>query len=282
MPYSAEISREFPTCIIFLIDLSTSMGDEIETGVTKASFLADALNRSLMELVVKCRKQEGVLNYFDVGVISYAGDRANPGFGGALSGIHICDIASLAKSPLRVETRQKKVPDGAGGLASIDIKFPVWFDAVASGGTPMRVGMQTVASLVGDWCREHDRSFPPTIIHVTDGEPTDGTEAEVEQAAANITDQGTGDGKAVLLNLHVSAGGAPVRFPANEAGLRDSNARMLFRMSSILPPEFQRRASEVGVVIPEGGRGYIYNAKLEDILTFFEIGTRPRLGGPDR
>jgi hypothetical protein len=39
--------------------------------------------------------------------------------------------------PARVETRTKKVSDGAGGLVDQAVKFPIWFDAVASGGTPM-------------------------------------------------------------------------------------------------------------------------------------------------
>jgi hypothetical protein len=258
------------------------MSDEIEQNTTKAGFLADALNKSLMELVVKCRKPEGVLNYFDVGVIAYSGDSATPGFGGALSGIHICDIASLAQSPLRVETRKRKVSDGAGGLVETEVKFPVWFDPTASGGTPMRTGLEMGAALIADWCREHERSFPPTIIHVTDGEPTDGSEAEIEAAAKAITDQRTTDGAAILLNLHVGSSGEAIRFPMNESTLKNSNARMLFRMSSVLPPEFQRRADECGVSVSQGSRGYIYNAKLDDIVTFFEIGTRPRLGSPDR
>ena len=31
-----------------------------------------------------------------------------------------------------------------------------------------------------------------------------------------------------------------------------------------------------------GCRGYVYNGHLDDIVTFFDIGTRPRLAGGDR
>ena len=41
MAYSAEISRANPTCLLFVIDQSGSMSEELEAGVTKASFLAD-------------------------------------------------------------------------------------------------------------------------------------------------------------------------------------------------------------------------------------------------
>lgn len=194
MAYTAEISRANPTCLLFVIDQSGSMSDELASGVTKASFLADVLNRSLMELVIRCKKAEGILNYFDVGVISYSGNGVGPGFAGALAGSHLSEISMLARSPVRVEARKKRVSDGAGGLVTTEVKFPVWFDSAASGGTPMCGALRMAGDLVAHWCREHRRSFPPTVLHVTDGEATDGGEAEVEAAAAHVTSQATGDG----------------------------------------------------------------------------------------
>ena len=46
MPYTAEISRENPTCFLFMIDQSTSMKDEISAGddtQQKASGVADTM-----------------------------------------------------------------------------------------------------------------------------------------------------------------------------------------------------------------------------------------------
>jgi hypothetical protein len=283
VPYSAEISRAHPTCLLFVIDQSGSMSDELEAGATKANFLADVLNRSLMELVIRCKKAEGVLNYFDVGVIAYSGGGVGPGFGGVLAGSHLCEIAALARNPVRVETRKKRVPDGAGGLVDTEVRFPVWFDPQASGGTPMCAALRMAGDLLTDWCREHSNSFPPTVMHVTDGEATDGTEADVEGAAAHITGQATGDGNALLLNLHVSGGGGdPVRFPASEQSMPSAYAKLLFRTSSLLPAELQRRAAEARVTVRPDSRGYVYNGRLDDIVTFFDIGTRPRLAGGDR
>jgi hypothetical protein len=283
MPYSAEISRAHPTCLLFVIDQSGSMSDGLEAGATKANFLADVLNRSLMELVIRCRKAEGVLNYFDVGVIAYSGRGVGPGFGGALAGSHLCEIAALARSPVRVETRKKRVPDNAGGLVETEVKFPVWFDPEASGGTPMCAALRMAGDLLADWCREHPHSFPPTVMHVTDGEATDGSEADVEAAAAHVTGQATADGKAILLNLHVSGtGGEPVRFPTSEQSMPGAYAKLLFRTSSLLPAELQRRATEAGVSVRPDSRGYVYNGRMDDVVTFFDIGTRPRLAGGDR
>lgn len=282
MPYSAEISRAFPTCLLFVIDQSASMSEELQGGATKAGFLADVLNRSLFELVIRCRKAEGVLNYFDLGAIAYSGNGVGPGFGGALAGSHLCEIAALARSPVRVETRKKRVSDGAGGLVETEVKFPVWFDPQASGGTPMCAALQMAGDLLADWCRDHPHSFPPTVLHVTDGEATDGSGMDVENAATHITSQATADGNALLLTLHISNGGEPVRFPTSEQSMPGPHARVLFRTSSALPPEFQRRAADAGIKVEPESRGYVYNARLDDIVTLFEIGTRPRLAGGDR
>lgn len=57
--YTAEISRANPACLVFLVDQSTSMNEAIGSGElvqSKAQIVADALNRLLAELTVKCGK----------------------------------------------------------------------------------------------------------------------------------------------------------------------------------------------------------------------------------
>lgn len=278
MMYCARVTRASPGCILYVIDQSGSMLDDIAEGISKAAFLADALNRSLMELAITCRRKEGVLDYFDVGVLAYSNSGVRSGLAGALADLHFVPISALARSPLRVETRRKKVPDGTGGIVETEVKFPVWFDPQASGGTPMYSALRTASELVSNWCREHQNSFPPMVLHISDGEPTDGSASDVEWAAAQIVAQSTNDGGAILMNLHVSASGAePIRFPTSEEGLPNEYARMLFRASSVLPPEVRSIASEAGVRTDEGSRGYIYNGRLDEIVRFFKLGTAPTL-----
>jgi hypothetical protein len=60
MPYSAEISRANPSCFLFLIDQSGSMADPFGVGESnrrKADGVADAINRLLQNLVIKCAKK---------------------------------------------------------------------------------------------------------------------------------------------------------------------------------------------------------------------------------
>src|SRR5690348_10835939 len=101
MPYTAEISRNNPTMFLFLIDQSASMGDPSggwEVMQNKADGVADAINRLLQNLAIKCNKEEGVRDYFHVGVIAY-GAKVGPAFGGGLAGRELVPISEIAEAP---------------------------------------------------------------------------------------------------------------------------------------------------------------------------------------
>jgi len=82
--YQADISRSNPGCFLFLLDQSGSMADGFAggNGHSKADELATIINRLLASLVIRCSKDEGVRNYFDVGVIGY-GARVAPALASA-------------------------------------------------------------------------------------------------------------------------------------------------------------------------------------------------------
>jgi hypothetical protein len=64
MPYMAEISRSNPSCFLFLIDQSGSMADPFsDKPMKKADGVADAINRLLQNLTIRCAKEEGVRDY---------------------------------------------------------------------------------------------------------------------------------------------------------------------------------------------------------------------------
>src|SRR5689334_17366999 len=114
MLYTAEISRTKPTCFLFLVDQSSSMLEPFgrQPEKQKAEGVADALNRLLQNLALKCAKSEGIRDYFYVGVFAYGG-RVTSALGGALAGQPVVPISALANNPLRVEQRLRKVDDGA-------------------------------------------------------------------------------------------------------------------------------------------------------------------------
>lgn len=272
MSYEAQISRNSPTAFLFVVDQSGSMSDKMSSGKSKAEFVADALNRTLADLAVRCRKSEGVRDYFEVGVIGYGGTGVTNGFSGALGSRMLNPISAIEQNPARVEDRKKKMDDGAGGIIEMSIKFPVWFDPKASGGTPMREALAKAAEELVAWCDAHPESYPPTVLHVTDGESTDG---DPEEIATHLGGIRTNDGDVLIMNIHVSVLGAdPHRFPSSEAGLPDSYSKMLFRMSSQLPKHLVDFAQERGNKVGVESRGFMFNADAPEIVDFFDIGTR--------
>lgn|SRR5574337_1046005 len=273
MSYSAEISRNNPTCFLFLVDQSGSMEDTFSgSGRSKSQIVADVLNKTLFTLITRCTKSDGVRNYFDIGVIGYCGDSAYNGFSGDLSNSILHPISKIESSSVNIEERVKKMDDGAGGIIEQKIKFPVWFKPQASGATPMCQAIRSAAEELVKWCDSHPDSYPPTVLHVTDGESTDG---DPEALANQLSQISTNDGSVLMFNLHVSTLGAePVKFPASENNLIDKYAKLLFRMSSQLPKDLIVYAQGKGISVSFESRGFIFNAEPAEIVEFFDIGTR--------
>jgi hypothetical protein len=275
MPYTAEISRTNPSCFLFLIDQSGSMDDPFGVGETprkKADGVADAINRLLQNLVIKCAKSEGVRDYYYVGVLGY-GANTGVAFSGALAGKELVPVSELADNPARIEERTKKVDDGAGGLVDQTVKFPVWFDALGHGGTPMCEALSRTKAILAAWLQDHPSCFPPIVINITDGESTDGDPTAAAEALKGLSND---DGNVLLFNVHISSQPAgSIEFPDDATVLADKHAELLFRLSSVLPDYMRSVASQEGFTVSDGSRGFVFNGELVSVIRFLDIGTRP-------
>ncbi|CAM5323253.1 VWFA domain-containing protein OS=Streptomyces fumanus OX=67302 GN=GCM10018772_24770 PE=4 SV=1 [Streptomyces fumanus] len=276
MPYTAEISRTNPGCFIFLVDQSASMSDLMGAGEVaqqRAEVVSDAINRLLTELSVECAKEEGVRDYFHVAVIGYGHNHVGSAFQGALAGRDLVPLSEVANNPARVESRTKKVPDGAGGLVGAAVQFPVWMDPVTNGGTPMTRALGYADSLVANWVEAHPSGFPPIVLNLTDGESTDG---DPTSAAIALASYATADGAVLLFNLHVSgSGGTPGHLPGQRGG-----AAGHVRPAAV--PDVQRAAQPHallrGLAGAPGQRDHpglrLQRRDMTSIVEFLDIGTR--------
>jgi hypothetical protein len=274
MPYTAEISRANPTCFLFMIDQSESMREAIGGGdvpMAKADAVADAVNRLLSELTIKCAKEEGVRDYFHVGVIGY-GAKVGPAFAGPLAGHDLVPLSQVAAQPARLEERTRNARNGSGAMTQQSVKFPTWFQPVAYGDTPMCGALTKAHDVVGKWLAEHPGSFPPIVLNITDGESTDGDPAGPAEALRELM---SADGNTLLFNLHVSSDQSdPIVFPNADASLPDDYARVLFRMSSILPPTMRTAAMHQDLTLGTDARGFVFNADISAIVQFLDVGTQ--------
>jgi hypothetical protein len=276
LAYSAEISRANPTCFLFVIDQSGSMGDsfgggESPGGRSKAQELADAINRLLQALVTRSAKGEEVRNYFEVCVLGY-GQQIGPVLQGPLAGKDLVTISEIAFNPVRLENRMKKTPDGAGGLVEQNFQLPIWLDPIHNGGTPMCDALRRAKGILDGWAAAHPLSYPPAVIHITDGESTDGDPSSIASELRSIKTQ---DGNLCLFNLHLSSTQAtPITCPDSDVNLPDQFARLLFSMSSSLPGPVRTAAQNEGYRVTDGTRGFGFNANLVETVRFLDIGTR--------
>ena len=273
MPYSAQISRTNPACLLFLIDQSGSMDQPFPGvfGQTKASIVADAVNRLIQNVVLRSAKADGVRDYFRVGVIGY-GKGIKAGLGGKIPFDILIPVSRVGDFPLRVETRTKSIPDGAGGVVEQKVKFPVWYDPEANGQTPMCEAMAAAGLAIKDFVAQFPDAFPPIVLNLTDGLPSDGNPQENAKLIRSLK---TSDGATLLFNLMISR--QPVSaeyFPADETGFTDTCSKLLFRMSSELPPKMWEAAKAEGHDMKPRARGVVINADPTAIVRFLDIGTR--------
>ena len=198
MPYNAEINRNNPVGILILVDQSRSMHDSMDgdDGPSKAEGVADAVNRLLQGFVLKSAKADGIRDYFHVGVIGY-GLECQYAFGSDSILNALVPISSIADNPARIETRTRLL-DVDGETIEQPYKMPIWFEAYANGATPMAEAFTMAEDVVRRFTVTFPQSFPPIVINLTDGRPTD---ANPLPTARRIQALKTEDGAALVFNL---------------------------------------------------------------------------------
>jgi len=259
MPYTAEISRFHPACVLVLLDRSKVMAGPLggAAALTRADGAAGAVNRWLYGLILRCARGDTVLDRFHVGVIGY-GEAVGEALAGPLVGRTLVPISEVARAPLRIDQSER-------GAA------PIWVEAVAAGGAPLCAALRRAAGHLAVWMADHPDSFPPLIVNVGSGECSDG---DPLSEADRVRSLATGDGNVLLLTVHVSGRSDPaIELPDEGAALPGNHARRLFAMSSPLPPVLCQAAREAGFTVGNQPRGFAFNADLTRLISCLSLGT---------
>ena len=126
--------------------------------------------------------------------------------------------------------------------------------------------------MLAGWIGAHADSFPPIVVHITDGESQDGDPRPYAEAVRALA---TSDGNVLLFNCHLSTTAADqIMFVSREDQIPDALGRELFLMSSELPPSMYQTAVAEGFEIKPGARGMAFNADLAVLIKFLDMGTR--------
>ena len=278
-PYSREISHERKACILFLLDQSYSMVEPLgNSDRRKCDQLVAAVNGWLHNMAIRASGDAGIRDWMDVGVIGYRTDQQaqpiiEPALQGPLAGRPLVSVVDIGNHPARIDTTVQQIFDEENGqMLEVPTGSPVWVDPAAEGSTPMCHVLHYAYGVLEQWIAGHGDSFPPIVIHITDGESQDGDPVPYADAIRSLA---TSDGNVLLFNCHLSMTTvAPFTFPPAEDGLPDELAKVLFRMSSPLPDLFYQSAVAEGIQLHPGARGMAFNADMVVLINFLDMGTR--------
>ena len=246
-PYTAQITRNTPTAFIFLIDQSVSMqkktmlyGEEM----TMAEAASRIVNNQINELVYRCIKLNDTRHYYDIAVVGY-GEKAYSGWQGELAGRGFVSPEELKNHPYTKITTRKETRT-RNGVKINEVEQIQWVSAHHDRPwTHYHDAFDYAKRLLEEWMKEHHEKdcYPPTVIHVTDGEFKHATRDLVTQKANELKAMFTNDGNVILFNIHFTAqnGSKSVVCPINKNELSgNAYAEALFDMSSLLPERYNQ------------------------------------------
>ena len=220
-PYSAEISRANKTAILFLIDRSYSTTNPWQGSVRVGDALHAMVNEQLTNLVVAANNGEQdkrgkplLRDYLDVAVVGYSndatpiiGEERRPGLIERLprvrgvirrlpGGAAVTGERKLWWTPQELSDAQVPTTKIDGREIATWVK-PKHFDKTHTG-----EAFNYVAKAVGSWIKAHPHAYPPTVIHVTDGQANG---MSIAKPAKRITSLATSDGNVILFNVMLSS-----------------------------------------------------------------------------
>ena len=163
-------------CLLCLVQASGSMRETIFEGPfpSKMDAVLDTIDRLLDELVGLAREASPGSPFIDVGVLAYKmGADGKPRLRTVLPG----SSASRPFVPLGELSLLDpgKTPEGPGR----------WVRVEAAGDAPARAALSQAGRLASRWARDHPDAGTPILIHLTDGESSDGP---LDSVARSLTE----------------------------------------------------------------------------------------------
>ena len=296
--YDQKVSRENPLLLIIAIDQSASMDDVIFSDNTRSYSSADIAKYMcdvfLYESFRTCNAGNEIRPYIDFALVGYGSS--------IRSALPKVKLEEFPISVTRLSSTWIKKNDSSN---QDDSNFPLpkyeWVESVASGSTSMHSALSKIYEITESWIKDHPNSFPPVIINITDGMPTDDVELierlnygsfgdlgtlSLVKTSKNIDSLSTKNGHVLMCNAHISNEQVTkILYPSSTNSIENGFAELLFEMSSYIPDELLPVAQEFGLKVNSGSKLFIFNSDVNSLLDFFKFGTtgslRRALGSSD-
>lgn len=217
--YSKMVSRALPALIVFVLDESKSMADALAgTSDPKFQLVERYFGKILEKLLERCTEPRG-------------------------SGVVIKPRYYLYV--IRYGTAPEVWGEGLMDIEAAAMRFAESHNSLGLGGHLDGTDAQNALTAGYDFLRgaiqdpRFQNSWPPTVIHITDGE----SQTDASGVASDIMKLATADGNVLIVNAYIGTQTillykGPNDFPGYvdepDVGSSDDNLR-LFQMSSIVP-----------------------------------------------
>jgi len=156
-----------------------------------------------------------------------------------------------------------------------------WVNSVFEGATPTCSGLQKCYDILQKWVSEHPDSYPPVVIHYTDGECTEETFEQPKPLLAplpiaeSLRSLSTDFGNLLLFNAYLESSSSDniCLFPKNKRQLPEGLHQVLFEMSSEIPNPMRDWLEENGFEIDAGAKGMTVNSNFDFLQKGVPIGS---------
>jgi len=247
MDYCTPATRNTPALIIYLLDISGSMGERFESG-TKIDYVNRAIAGALQRMIQRSTRGELISPRYRIAMAAYS-DVVHD----LLQGVESIDKVAARGTPKLSATTSTNT------YAAFE-----WARDLLRRELPSLHGKPA-----------------PMVCHLTDGQFTTG---DPEPLALEIMQMSNDDGGVLIENIYL--GPDLTKQPVNsierwrgvvhEDELKSPYAQKLFRMSSLLPPSYASMIGEEGYGLEAGCRMLIPGSSSELIeLAFAMSGATP-------
>lgn len=287
--YDKKITRNEPGLIIILLDQSESMREMFvqapEGALSRADVCKNICDHVLYEAFRKCMKGNEYVPYLDVAVIGYGAELRS-----ALPKIQLEEMPISVTSLRHTFIAENK--DATEEFHENTKARLQWVEAVADGTTSMHTAFIKVYEILKKWIPLHQNSFPPVIINITDGYPTDdpvilgalqGTSewdnfpnCDLLSSAKTLQCMKTNNGNCIICNAHISSNIInEILYPSSSDTFNQTEpmAELMFQMSSAIPDTLLSYGKELGLKLESSSRFFMFNAGAHSLIKFMRFGT---------
>lgn len=261
-----------PGLLVILLDKSGSMNQNYQGSETAAEFSSKTVNKVIDNIIQRSFDGEAPKNRCFISVIGYNSN---------VTELRSGWLKDLAEKPLRYEKMQQKIPDGTGGIITIDVENPVWIEPTdIQGVTNMKGAFEQARSLVKKWMQDYPDNPAPVIINISDGAPyyegkdEDLCMSETVGVAREIMNLSCNDGNVLIFNAHIAKSGGQVICPSNRASLNKEEAQFLFDITSVIPNSYRAVAeAKFDMNIDANARGCVFEADGVQLIQLIDFGS---------